>query len=103
MTVNLGERKGSSFTASADLLLSSGTVIPAIGTPPTSGNWSTYTAEFTGSAANVGDTITIQLLESGVQGAFDNVHLRAIPEPSSMVLLGSGVLGLVHALRRKLL
>lgn len=105
LTVDLGQRNdGPSFAASADLLLGGGTVIPAIGNPPALGNWSLHTATFTGTAANAGEMITIQLNSSGVQGNFDNVHLTTtVPEPSSMLLLGSGVLVLVQGLRRKLL
>jgi hypothetical protein len=102
MTVYLGLRNDEPFAASADLLLSNGTVIPAMGTTPDRGHWSLYTASFVGTAANAGDTITIQLNAAGTQGNFDVVSLSStpVPEPSSM-LLGSGVLGPAQMLRRK--
>lgn len=104
LMVDLGNRKDLGFGASADLMVG-GTVIPAIGTTPSSGNWSTFTATFTGTAANVGNDITIQLIPTGTQANFDNVRLTEspIPEPSSMLLLGSGVLILVQGFRRKLM
>jgi len=105
LTVDLGQRHDTAFTASADLLVGS-TMFAATGSTPSPGGWSTYTATFTGTAANAGETITIQLNSSGLQANFDNVRLTAsstVPEPSSMLLLGSGVLVLVQGLRRKLL
>jgi hypothetical protein len=105
LMVDLGHRRDDvPFMGSADLLVGS-TTVPAIGDEPSPGNWSTYTARFTGTAANMGDTITIQLNASGVQETFDDVRLteEPAPEPSSMLLLASGVLGLAQVIRRTLM
>jgi len=109
LTVDLGSRldfSPTAFQASANLVLTplSGPpiVIPATGTPPALGNWSEYTATFTGTAATAGDSITIQLVSSGLQGNFDNVHLTAIPEPGSAGLLGLvGLPALAYFRRRR--
>jgi len=105
--VDLGRRNDRPFTASADLLVvgPGGGMFPATGTAPHAGHWSTFTATFTGTDANEGDQITIQLNASETQGNFDNVRLSSVPvpEPSSMLLLASGVLGLAQVIRRKLL
>jgi hypothetical protein len=103
LTVELGHREGTSFTSSAELLAGTTVVATATGTGPTVRNWSPFTASFTGSAADAGEPITIRLISTGLQGNFDNVRLSAVPEPSSMLLLGSGVLGLAQVIRRKLL
>ena len=100
LMVELGHRNDLPFTASADLLVG-GQTFAATGTPPTPGNWSTFTATFTGSAANVGDTITIQLNTSGVQGNFDNVQLTAVPEPGYAGLLGLVGLPAIAYFRRR--
>jgi len=101
-TVDLGLRLDfSTFHSSANIVLTpqSGPsiVVPALGTPPTNGNWSQYTATFIGTPANAGDSITIQLVAAELQGNFDNVHLTAdvIPEPGSGGLLGLPLAGLL--------
>jgi hypothetical protein len=104
LMVDIGHRHDAPFMGSADLLVGS-TTVPAIGDVPSAGNWSTYTARFVGTTANEGETITIQLNASGIQGAFDDVRLTSepVPEPSSLLLLASGGLGLAQVLRRKLM
>jgi len=104
LMVDIGLRKDTSFTGSAGLQVGS-RMFPATGDTPAPGDWSTYTARFVGTPANEGQTITIQLNSFGVQGNFDDVRLTEtpVPEPSSMLLLASGVLGLAQVLRRKLM
>jgi hypothetical protein len=112
LTVDIGARadtsNGNFFDGTADLMLGTtvcmATTIPPI--PPSPGNWSTYTAQCTSTEA--GDPIVIQLNSSGPQGDFDNVHLTdslnaaTTPEPTSFLLMGSGLLAMGGILRRRI-
>jgi PEP-CTERM motif len=101
LMVDLGRRNDLPFMASVGLLIN-GVLIPASGTAPTPGDWSTYTATYTGLAADVGQSITIELFSSGPQGDFDNVRLdETVPEPAGITLLGLGLVGLSVFARRK--
>jgi hypothetical protein len=104
LLVDLGQRTDTPFTASAALLVN-GNTYAATGVAPTSGNWSTFTATYTGLAADVGQAITIELAASGVQGTFDNVRLgdslvTATPEPGVMSMLAGGLGAMVLLSRR---
>ena len=97
LQVDLGARNDLPFDASAELLVG-GTAFDAVGADPTAGNWSTFTAMFTGTQAEAGDPITIELITSGTQANFDDVRVSdnlsaAVPEPSSLPLFVIGLLG----------
>jgi len=108
LSLEIGHRRDEGFAGSADLLVGN-TTFMAMGTVPRPGHWSTFTARFTGTAANAGDPITIQLKAPGAvpghsQGNFDSVKLTTtvIPEPGTLGLLGTGLIGLAGLARRKL-
>ena len=116
LMVDIGQRADSgSFGGSADLLIGptagngeTSHFVTATGSNPASGGWSTFTAMYTGTAADAGATITIELQTIGVignvthQGNFDNVRLEdAVPEPASFLLIGSALLALKAFRRRR--
>lgn len=108
---------GGSFTGAIQLQIGN-TVVNGVGSQPTAGNWSDYTATYAAQQADQGQSITIRLLGNGVQGNFDHVRLsfaptpgftppgggggnNEVPEPSAVMLTGLGLAGLV-AVRQRL-
>jgi hypothetical protein len=110
LRVDIGQKTSAlltnQFGGYADLLIG-GTRYAALGTAPTPGGWSTFTATYTGLAVDVGKSITIELQnipDNGVvfQANFDNVRLDdAVPEPASFLLIGSALLALKAFRRRR--
>jgi hypothetical protein len=106
LQVDLGWRNDlPTFIGTADLLVN-GTQYFATGAIPVQGNWSDFTATYTGLAADVGDPITIELNSSGTQADFDEVRLAdnlasVVPEPASVGILGVGLIGVLVFARRK--
>ena len=101
LLIDIGHEKGTSQAGYAELWIgginqSSSTLINATGGIAPEGRWTTVGATYTGSAADVGKSITIALRSTGIGGAFDNVRLStgdvpttaATPEPSSAWLIG---------------
>jgi len=89
----------------ADLLVN-GVQYFATGTVATAGNWTQWTATYTGLAADAGDSITIQLGGTGNQADFDDVTLSyttpsAVPEPAYLTLLAAGLGGMMMVVRRR--
>jgi hypothetical protein len=102
LQVDLGWRNDmGAFSSGADLLIN-GIQYVATGSTPVQGHWSTFTVTYTGRAADAGDPITIQLVNTGLaQANFDNVRLSDnIPEPGTTVALAIGLAGF-YALRRR--
>ncbi len=96
LEVDLGRRKDLGFAGTAELLIG-GQIFQASGVEPPSGDWSTYTATFTcdSNCSQVGDSIEIMLLSSGLQGDFDNVRMfSSVPEPATISMLMLGLIGL---------
>ena len=104
LLVDIGARLDDGFGGVADLLIN-GNQYFATGVENL-GGFATYTATYTGLAADAGDPITIQLSDPSFtgQGDFDNVRLTTatVPEPESVALLGTVVplLGIVMWRRR---
>jgi hypothetical protein len=83
--------------------------------PTLDGTWRTYSYEFTATAADAANSYAVGFLsgislESGFEYAgatggstfgIDSVALRAVPEPTTIVLLGTGLLGLLAYAWRK--
>ena len=72
--------------------------------PNTGGNWTQFSFNVTGTGS---DTVTFAFQDDPAYIALDNVSLSpagtgTTPEPSSILLLGSGVLALGGVVRRKL-
>ena len=77
---------------------------------PLAGEFKTSTVTYTETGANAGKQIVIALYSDGSQINFDNVSLTnftpgdnftpAIPEPSTLILIGVGLLGLSFVRRK---
>jgi hypothetical protein len=82
-----------------DLIIGSH-VIQATGAPLVPGTWTDYTASFTTTGADIGQSITISLstpLDGSRQSLFDDVQLSttaATPLPSTWLMMLGGFLGL---------
>jgi len=70
--------------------------------PNTGGAWTQFTFNFTGTG---NDTISFAFRDDPAYIALDNVSVspvaNTVPEPSSFLLMGSGVLALAGVIRRK--
>ena len=80
-----------------------GTQLLSLTNPTTGAAWTEYT--FDGLVGTGNDTITFNGADNPSWMALDNISVQSagsVPEPSSLLLLGSGVLGLGGFIRRKL-
>ena len=89
----------SDFSASWD-----GTQLLSLTNPNTGAAWSQYTYSVTGTGT---DTLTFAFRDDPGYMSLDNVSVtensgQSVPEPSSLLMLGTGVLGLGGVVRRKL-
>jgi hypothetical protein len=90
----------STFSASWD-----GNTVLSLTNPDTGANWTEYSFTETGTG---NDTISFSFRDDPAYMALDNVSVVAqsgtstVPEPSSLLLMGSGGLGLLGLIRRKL-
>jgi hypothetical protein len=102
LMVDVGVRKDVGDPGTEALVINGNTIL-ATGVLPTPGNWSTFTATYTGLLADVGKSITILLASGASQGDWDNVRLAdsTVPEPASGVLASVAVLALAGLVLRK--
>ena len=76
------------------------TTLLSLSNPATGSNWTEYTYQATGTG---NDTLTFAFRDDPAWMALDNVSVtQQAPEPGSLLLLGTGVLGLGGMVRRKL-
>jgi hypothetical protein len=80
-----------------------GTQLLSLTNPNTGSNWTQYTFQATGTGS---DTLTFTGRDDPAWMALDNISVTenqpTVPEPSSFLLLGTGVLGLGGFVRRKM-
>jgi len=101
LTVDIGNRlDGLDGQGAAELLIGN-VAYAATGTQPAPGYWSPFTVSYTGTVADEGKQIGVELIASGAQGDFDNVDLSATPEPGFYGVLALGLAGLTAAVYRK--
>ena len=105
LQVDLGFRKDVADPGTITLQIGSHSIL-ATGVPaPLSGNFVTYSAFFTTTAADAGSAISISLASAAAQGDFDNVRLDAspvsVPEPLTLSIFGAGVAGVAVVRRRR--
>jgi hypothetical protein len=81
----------------------------ASGSTPAVGAWTDWTATFSTGSVGVGDSLEIVLFTAGAnQGDFDlvegssNATVSGVPEPSTFMFAGAGLLGLGFAARRRM-
>ena len=107
-TFTMWELGGATGTAE---LVAGGTDVlaDATGAVPAPEAWGQFTLTYTspGSGSPIGEDLSVVLTSTGTQGDFDALSdittttTTTVPEPSTMVLLGTGVLALGGARRRR--
>jgi hypothetical protein len=107
LQVDIGLRKDrlAANLGTIQLLIGGNTPVQGTGSAPTSGAWSTFTATYTTTAADIGNNVVIQLTAINDQGDFDNVRLdfaaQAVAEPTNAALLALGLGVLAFPVRRR--
>jgi hypothetical protein len=104
LQVEILHRTDLPMTGIAQLEVGGVVVATATGVDMGPGTWSDWTAVYTATGADAGKTLTILLTSTGGQGDWDDVRLNSgtVPEPTSMMLLASGLLTIGYSVRRRL-
>jgi hypothetical protein len=106
LMVEVGNRKAYALDLPVVELVIGSTSYLATGTLGAEGAFSTFTATYTGTTADVGKTIMVRLSGgAGGQGNFDNVRLAdsagPVPEPATYATLASALALIGWRLRRR--
>lgn len=92
------------FDPVVELVAGGSTVLgQASGNTPAIGTWAEWTLDYTSPASGdpVGQDLSIVLSASASQGDFDLLQLQSVPEPSTMLLVGAGLLAVLGGARRR--
>jgi len=100
---------GCVFDPTVELLVGGTIVGEASGTTPAVGTWTEWTLDYVspGSGPLVGEDLSIELTSTATQGDYDliglssNATVSGVPEPSTFLFAGAGLLGLGLAARRR--
>ena len=110
LSMDIGNRSDMAFPEYSVNLMAGDTILDSGSVLPGEGLFSNLTLSYTAREGdlNIGRLLGIEIISEGVQLNFDNVRLSndaspsPAPEPATMLLLGSGLLGLVGFGRKKL-
>ena len=92
LQVEVLHRTDAPMTGLVQLEIGGVVVATAVGPDAGPGTWNDFTAAYTATAADAGQTLTILLSGNSPQADFDFVRLdRTTPEPMTLLLLGSGL------------
>lgn len=96
LQVDMLHRTDLPAAGTVELEINGVSVATASGVDGGSGTWSTWTANYTATATDAGQSLSILLGSSGAQADFDNVRLSVsgVPEASTWAMLMLGFAGL---------
>ncbi len=100
----VGDRKDVGFPGYTVALYAGGTLLTSDSSlSPGSGQWLQDILHYNVSSGNplIGDPLEIRLISNGSQAEFDDVTLDYVPIPGSVLLLGSGLVGIISWRRKR--